>query len=148
MDKRKISKRKKTVYQYDFELNLIAIYESTSDAARQLNISQGNICQCANHIIKSTNGYYFSYEPLTELPSIDVEKRRKYLLTTSKACRKYQSKPQNKEKYNDKAKARYYVTKYGCTQEDYEKAKEAFWNVINSKKEDATRTQDSDTINA
>ena len=135
MDKRKNSKRKKTVYQYTKDLELIAIYESTSDAAEKLGISQGNICQCCNRAILKTNGFIFSYEPLTEVPSIDEAKRRKYLITTSKACRKYQKNPKNKERYNIKAKARYYITKYGCTKEDYEKAKEAFWNVINSKKQ-------------
>lgn len=54
--------RKKQVYQYDLNYNLINIFPSTKEAARQLNKSQGNISSCANKKRKTAYGYIWSYD--------------------------------------------------------------------------------------
>ena len=44
---------------YCLEIN--KIFESISDAAKQLNLSDGNICSVLKGRIKSTKGYHFEY---------------------------------------------------------------------------------------
>lgn len=60
-------RRKKTVYQYDEDLVLINTFESTAQAARALNASQGNIAQCVNGYLPRYLGCIFSYEPITNI---------------------------------------------------------------------------------
>ena len=141
MDKRNPSKRKKQVYQYDLELNLIATYESTLDAAEKLGISQGNICQCCNRAIPKTNGFIFSYEPLTELPTLNLEKYKQKLRLNSKAGRKYQH--DNREKLADN----YYQRTYGMSKAEFKEIKQRFLDELKKKKEYATGLQELDTIN-
>lgn len=139
MDKRKNSKRKKQVYQYDFELNLIAIYESTSDAAEKLGFSQGNIVQACNRAILQTNGYFFSYVPLTEPPTLNLEKYQQKLRLNNKACRKYQHNPQNHDKLVDN----YYKRTYNMTKAEFKEIKQRFLDELKKKKEDATGLQET-----
>lgn len=40
---------------------LFIYYIKISDAAKQLNLSDGNICSVLKGRIKSTNGYHFEY---------------------------------------------------------------------------------------
>lgn len=143
MDKRKPSKRKKTVYQYDFDLNLINTFESTLDAAEKLGFSQGNIVQACNRAILQTNGFIFSYEPLTEPPTINLEKYKQKLRLNNKAGRKYQHNPQNKEKLADI----YYKRTYNMTKAEFKEIKQRFLDELKKKKEDVTGLQERDTVN-
>lgn len=67
--------KSKQVYQYSLNGELIAIYQSAKEAARQNGFSQGNICVCCNggYFSKQRNkcvnrlqykGYKWSYNPL------------------------------------------------------------------------------------
>lgn len=110
-------KRRKQVYQYDKDLNLIAIHESTLQAAKTLGISQGNIVLNCNRTLLSTNGFIFSYEPLTEPPKLDEEKRKRFMEATSRASKKWQKN--NYESNRKKALDGYYKRMYGMTREEY-----------------------------
>lgn len=68
------------VYQYDLEGNLIAIHNSTKEAAKYIGGSGGNIATCANnkdykgkHCV-TVKGYIFSYVKLTKE---DIENKLK-----------------------------------------------------------------------
>lgn len=56
----------KTVYQYDIEDNLINVWKSANEAARELCIHQQHITNCCNKKPhnKTYKGYKWSYEPL------------------------------------------------------------------------------------
>lgn len=54
----------KKVYQYTLDGELVAIWKSATEAAKQLNYSQGNICSYCNGIRKNAYGYKWSFEPL------------------------------------------------------------------------------------
>ena len=54
----------KIVYQYDLNYNLIRQFNSTKEAARYLNKSQGNISSAANGQRKTAYGFIWSYTPL------------------------------------------------------------------------------------
>ena len=49
------------VQQYDKDMNLIAIYESCSDANRHTNIKTQNINDCCNNKRKSAGGFIWKY---------------------------------------------------------------------------------------
>ena len=88
---------KKMVYQYDENLNLLAAYPSTLDAAKVLKKSQGNIVSCCNGTMHSYCGSIFSYVPIfsqeerDELENSDEvqEKKRKIKESVAKANKKY-----------------------------------------------------------
>lgn len=109
--------RRKQVLVYDKDLNLLSAFTSTLDAATKLNLSQGNITNCCNRILQSYKGYYFTYTELTEPPTIDEEKRIRFLKVTSKATRKWQKN--NYEVNRKKALDGYYKRMYGMTREEY-----------------------------
>lgn len=52
----------KKVIQYDLNNNFLKIWESVSEATRQLRISVSSISQCCNGINKSAGGYKWRYE--------------------------------------------------------------------------------------
>lgn len=52
----------KTVYQYDFNGNLLNTYKSTREAARINNCSSSHISKCCLGKIPSLKGYLWSYE--------------------------------------------------------------------------------------
>ena len=58
-----IEKNKKTVYQYDKNLNLITMYKSTR-AAKQYGYDSSCISRCCNGLRQEYKGYKWSYEPL------------------------------------------------------------------------------------
>lgn len=60
------SQQKRKVYQYTLDNNLIAIYDSINEAAKQNNYIISNIWACCSHYgrIKTYKGYRWSYEPL------------------------------------------------------------------------------------
>lgn len=51
----------KPVYSINISTNEITYYQSTRDAGRLTNISQGNISSCCNGILKSAGGYKWYY---------------------------------------------------------------------------------------
>ena len=65
--KRNISnsrKDKRTVYQYTLDNKLVNIFNSLSDASRETETYLSNICKCCKGVLKNTNGYKWSYNPL------------------------------------------------------------------------------------
>lgn len=54
----------KTIYQYTIQGELIAVYSSAYEAARELRFSQGNITMCCQGKRKTHKGYKWSYKPL------------------------------------------------------------------------------------
>lgn len=54
----------KKVYQYTLDGELVATYESASEAARQNGYNEGKISMCCNGKRKTHKGYKWSYEPL------------------------------------------------------------------------------------
>lgn len=108
----KSGKQQRTVYVYTKDLNLITTYPSTASAARELNLSQGNIVLCCQGVLKSYKGMYFSYTPL--LTNEDVEalhkqgedKRDKRDSQVIQAMSKYREK--NKDKLNQNSLNYYY----------------------------------------
>ena len=59
-----IEKCSKQVYQYTIDGKLIAIFSSTSEAAKKTNLYQGNISRCCIGKRKTYKGYKWSYIPL------------------------------------------------------------------------------------
>lgn len=67
-------KRKKPVYQYDKETGeLLADFNSITEAAFNLDIPQSNISACCNGRLSSAGGYIWSYNKLSSI-NIDVTK--------------------------------------------------------------------------
>lgn len=138
----KSGKHQRTVYVYTKDLNLITTYPSTASAARELNLSQGNIVLCCQGVLKSYKGMYFSYQPLNSQEDLEAlykqgeEKRKIRGMQMSLITSKYRNN--NKEKANaislryfynhrDKMlayqKERYYLKKYGMTELEYKRIK-------------------------
>ena len=60
--KRIIEKRRKTVYQYDVNGNLINQFKSNREASRMLNINSGAISQVCNGKRKTYKGFIYKYQ--------------------------------------------------------------------------------------
>lgn len=56
----------KIVYQYDKQMNLIAIFTSAVDAEKNTGIKSGNIRQCCNGRSKTAGGFVWRYEKESE----------------------------------------------------------------------------------
>ena len=54
----------KRVYQYTLDGELVAIYSSRNEAARQTGFDKANIGACCNGRLKTYKGYKWSYIPL------------------------------------------------------------------------------------
>ena len=129
-------KKKKEVYVYTKDLNLITTYPSTAEAARQLNLSQGNIVLCCQGVLKSYKGMYFSYTPL--LTNEDVEalhkqgedKRKKRAMQMNLIVSKYRKN--NKEKANE-ISLRYY---YNHRQRILQRQKERYHKLKDERTQD------------
>lgn len=67
---------RRKVYQYDFQGNLINVFDSLRECGRRLNFSSGDISRCCQDKINSYNGYFWSY---TELSKKDIQKRQQQL---------------------------------------------------------------------
>ena len=52
---------RKTTYCYDLSGNLLHVYESTADAARNLHIQQGGVSMCCRNEMKTYKGMVFRY---------------------------------------------------------------------------------------
>lgn len=59
---RKVSPRKKKVYQYNLDMVLLNVYESTAEAGRITGIPSKSIQNCARGQYTTTNGFIFKYE--------------------------------------------------------------------------------------
>lgn len=91
-----IEKTMHKVWVYDENLNLIATYPSTAEAARLLKKNQGNIASCCTGALPRYNGYIWSYVELTDISEREkLEKEMEYQFkknrkSTLKAVSKYQ----------------------------------------------------------
>ena len=99
----KSGKQQRKVYVYTKNLELLLTFVSTAEAARELNLSQGNIVLCCQGVLKHYKDMYFSYTPL--LTNEDVEA----LYKQGEEKRKIRSKQMNlitsKYRKNNKEKA-------------------------------------------
>jgi hypothetical protein len=110
-----IEQTSKMVLAYDMDFHLLSAFTSTADAARRLDLSQGNISNVCMGSLHSYKGLYFSFIPLYSQEDRDkVEekaraKRDKRLKSVTKACqRRYAS---NIEKYRAYGREYYYRRK-------------------------------------
>lgn len=123
--------KRKTVYQYDEDLNLIATYPSTLEAARKLNKSQGNIASCCCGSLRRYLGCIWSYVPLTtkeereRLENEREEQRQRTYANTLKALASFYRRNRDKrleyiKKYykTHKQEKREYAKKYYETHKD------------------------------
>lgn len=60
----KNNKNSKKVFQYDLNMNLINVFESTGEASRELGISQSNISNCCRGGRRTAYGCIWKYEKL------------------------------------------------------------------------------------
>lgn len=99
-------KIQKTVYVYTSDLKLLVQFESTAEAARQLNLSQGNISNCCVGSLETYHQLIFSFIPLNSQEDRDKvleegrEKKQRRLKQIGKAYLK------NYAKYPEKARKR------------------------------------------
>ena len=118
-----VEKTSRKVYVYDNDFNFLSGFTSTADAARELNLSQGNIVNCCNGSIPTYKGYIFSYEEnLTkEKYEETLEKGRskyqKRLKQVIEACTRWQAKHRNRVAAYQRNL--YYKKKYGMTEREY-----------------------------
>ena len=75
--KYKENRTRKPISQYDLSGNLIANYNSISEAAKILNITIGIIVTNLKHITKTCKGFIFTYND--EKPEIYIDKRKLYV---------------------------------------------------------------------
>lgn len=100
----KSGKKARKVYVYTKDLELLLTYETTADAARDLNLSQGNIVLTCQGVLKDYKGMYFSYTPLNSQEDVEAlhqqgeEKRMKRNNQVGNAQKKYRAN--NREKAN------------------------------------------------
>lgn len=85
----KLNSRKKKIKQLDLQGNLIKVFESARQAARELNLSQGAISNVARGIAKSTGGYQWQYENDIDNVKSYVSFRGKSPITGSKLKKKW-----------------------------------------------------------
>lgn len=105
-------KIQKTVYVYTSDLKLLVQFESTAEAARQLNLSQGNISNCCVGSLETYHQMIFSFIPLNSQEDRDKvleegrEKKQRRLKQVGKAYLKnYRKDPQ---KARERAMRYYY----------------------------------------
>jgi predicted GIY-YIG superfamily endonuclease len=58
--------RKKTVYQYDLNCNLIEVFSSTAEASRKTGVSKTCISRCCREEREKSGGYRWQYDRLVE----------------------------------------------------------------------------------
>jgi hypothetical protein len=108
----KSGKKARKVYVYNKNLELEETFETTSDCARALGISQGNIVLACQGVLKSYKGMYFSYQPLNSQEDLEKlhkegeDKRNKRDNQVTQAQTKYRQT--NKDKLNQISLNYYY----------------------------------------
>lgn len=60
-------KKRKQIYQYTTDLELVNIFPSVREAARQTGFPNSSICYCANAKLKTACGYIWSYSLITKV---------------------------------------------------------------------------------
>lgn len=79
--KNKKSKNNK-VYQYDFNGNLINIWNNTVDVEKSIGISSSSVSQCCNNKFLQTKGFIWSYNEMTKEQILQkVKLIPKYVIT-------------------------------------------------------------------
>ena len=53
--------KKKIIYQYDLDGNLINTFNSATDGANATGTNRGNLCACCRNVVKQANGFFWSY---------------------------------------------------------------------------------------
>ena len=125
-------KTSKTVLVYNLDYELLSAFTSTADAARKLNLSQGNISSCCMGSLPTYKNLIFTFKPIYTKEDHEKilegghTKYRKRLDQVNKACQKMYHKDIEKgrekarmfyhkdvEKSRARAKAQYYKRKYG-----------------------------------
>jgi hypothetical protein len=105
-------KIQKTVYVYTSDLKLLVQFDSTAEAARQLNLSQGNISNCCVGSLETYHQLIFSFIPLNSQEDRDKvleegrEKKQRRLKQIGKAYLKNYAK--DPEKARKRAMLYYY----------------------------------------
>ena len=104
----RLEKVSKPVLVYDENLTLLSAFTSTAEAARKLNLSQGNIVNVCSGSLKHYKHLIFSYTPINSEKDREKQleegkdKNKRRLRQVVKACqKKYWREP---EKYREKAK--------------------------------------------
>ena len=106
-------KNSSSVHVYDEELNYLSGFSSTAEAARELDLSQGNISSCCMGSLPRYKKMIFSYtrlQSMDERKALEASAREKFnknRASTTRATIKWQQR--NREKYNQRAKDYYYA---------------------------------------
>lgn len=103
------------VYVYNEKIQLVTAYTSTSAAHKKDGWSQGNVVRCCSGELKRYKGLIFSYVPLfsmddrisQEEKDEAVERRKKVLDQNKRNMKKWLKDPENRKKYNERARMRY-----------------------------------------
>lgn len=113
--KLKGEKSSKIVLVYDREFNLLSAFTSTAQAAKQLELSQGNIANCCMGSLSTYKDMYFSYIPLSSIEDRQKVERKalpkfkKRMKSLAKAQRKYYFK--DVERSREIGRQQYYKRK-------------------------------------
>ena len=89
-----IEKTSKHVLVYSLDYELLSAFTSTADAARKLNLSQGNISSCCMGSLPTYKKLIFTFRPIyskedhEKILEKGEEKKRKRLDQVNKACQK------------------------------------------------------------
>lgn len=117
----RLEKVSKPVLVYDENLTLLSAFTATAEAARQLNLSQGNIVNCCSGSLRRYKNLIFSFIPLNTIQDrekVEEEgeaKRLKRIRQVNKACIKMYWKNPIKARERAKLFAR---KKYGFKGKD------------------------------
>lgn len=117
----RLEKVSRPVLVYDENLTLLSAFTATAEAARQLNLSQGNIVNCCSGSLRRYKNLIFSFIPLNTIQDrekVEEEgeaKRLKRIRQVNKACIKMYWKNPIKARERAKLFAR---KKYGFKGKD------------------------------
>ena len=107
-----IEKTSKSVLVYNLDYELLSAFTSTADAARKLNLSQGNISSCCMGSLPSYKKLIFTFKPIyskedhEKILKRGETKKRKRLDQVNKACQKMYHK--DIEKGRERARQYYW----------------------------------------
>ena len=118
-----VEKTSRKVFCYDTNFNFLSAFTSTSNTARELKLSQGNITLACLGALKHYKGMIFSYEEnLTKEKHEEIlekgkEKYEKRLKQVIDACVRWQEK--NRKRVAAYQRNLYYRKKYNMTEREY-----------------------------
>lgn len=131
--------RSYTVFTYTKDYEQVSAFTSTSAAAKELGLSQGNISSCCMGSLPTYKSLIWSYDSeLTKEKREALEEQNKHKFnknrkSTSKAVEKYRKKPENIMKARKKAIDYYYEHKEEI------KAKHKEWYAREKRQKGATQ---------